>query len=737
VYKARDTNLEIDVALKVLKPAFAYDEVFEANFRREAHRAAKFRHPNVIAIHYAGKDDDIVFFSMDLLEAGLKDLMRGGQPLEEDVILKVGLDVASALQFAHTHEGGIVHRDLKPDNILFDRHGNAVVTDFGIAEAATNYTAATGTTVYVGTPKYMSPEQARGQRVDHRSDIYSLGVTLYEMATGEAPFSGRDWFELGRKHIEELPALPRERNPRLSPELERIILKCLQKSPADRYQSAEHLRSDLAALAGTLQRPLVLNVARAKAREEPPAPAAAAQPAPKEPERHHPMSTPDFYSATTRTPKKRRRIWAWLAAAAVLGGIVAAYAYDFKGFRTVAEERFPALAQIPYIGTGSVYATAFAYAAVEGGADIDQPEFEITFSGSIDPVTASREHVKMIGPRSRPVRVEITVKDDRHIVVRAVDQLLYETDYAIQIGPGLLSAKGRPILQNSRDTQPGAEFAFRTRLAPPDTDPPLLTQSDPADEAGDVSVDRPLTLVFNEPLEEATLNSESVRLRDDQGEPVEIEVSVADDLRTAQILPARPLRYSTRYTLLVGSTITDRSGNVLAADSITFTTAAAPKPVPLKPAFLSVSVTPPQATQRVKLLIDGAEIGYLPIMKLELEPNRRHVVQLVGTDMNSSYTVPLHMRQIMLGPGETFPIRQEVRPFASVTVSSEPYADVFIDGQRVGATPLAGYVLFAGKHTLELHPTFENERNYGIRRLEFQVPPFQDVNLGRLRLPPK
>jgi serine/threonine protein kinase len=250
VYRARDTNLDIDVALKILKPAFAHDEVFEENFRREAHRAAKFRHPNVIAIHYVGKDGDVVFFSMDLLETGLKDLMFPGKPMHEAAIAKIGMDVASALQRVHTHEGGLVHRNIKPSHIRFHRDGNAVLTGFGIAEAATDYTADIGTTVYttvsVGTPEYMSPEQGLGHRVGRCSDIYSLGVTLYEMATGEAPFAGRDWFELARKHNEKLPTPPREKNPELDPDLERIILRCLEKDPAHRYQSAEELRAELA-----------------------------------------------------------------------------------------------------------------------------------------------------------------------------------------------------------------------------------------------------------------------------------------------------------------------------------------------------------------------------------------------------------------------------------------------------------------------------------------------------------
>ncbi len=727
VYKARDTNLEIDVALKVLKPAFAYDEVFEANFRREAHRAAKFRHPNVIAIHYAGKDDDIVFFSMDLLETGLKDLLKPARPLERDVIIKVGSDVASALQFAHTHEGGIVHRDLKPDNILFDRHGNAVVTDFGIAEAATNYTAATGTTVYVGTPKYMSPEQARGQRVDHRSDIYSLGVTLYEMATGQPPFTGRDWFELGRKHIEELPPLPRERNPDLDKAIERIILRCMQKIPTDRYQTADDLGQDLAAVVGATLRPAGITAA-------PGEPQLARTPTPSG---HGASAEGRALFAAGRQSARRRRPVAGFAALAVLVGAISAYALDVAGLRMMGEERFPALAQIPLIGSGNVYATELSYSRVEGGADVEAPTFEIAFSSAIDPATASREHVQLVGPDARPVRAEISVANGgRLIVLKPTQRLAYESDYTIRIGAGLLSAAGSPILQNPRATEAGAVFAFETRLAPPDAEPPLLAASVPPDSA-EVAVDQTFTLTFSEEVDPSTVNPRNVRLHDAQGNFLDLEVLLTEDRRTAQVQPAATLRAGASYALVLTPGITDWAGNALVADSVLFSTAAAAQLRPSGPARLSVSVSPPQATYRVKLLLDGREIGYMPIMNLEIAPNRQHRVELLGTDLNSSYTVSLHTRQIMLEPGQHFQIRQEVPPFGSFTVSSEPYADVFIDGRRVGSTPLAGFVLMAGEHDLELHPTFEHERNYTIYRDRIQIPPFDDLNLGRVNLPPK
>ncbi len=742
VYRARDTNLDIDVALKILKPAFAYDEVFEENFRREAHRAAKFRHPNVIAIHYAGKDDDIVFFSMDLLETGLKDLMFPGKAMDEGAIIKVGMDVASALQFAHTHEGGIVHRDLKPDNILFDRHGNAVVTDFGIAEAATNYTAATGTTVYVGTPKYMSPEQARGHRVDHRSDIYSLGVTLYEMATGEAPFTGRDWFELGRKHIEELPGLPREKNDGLDADLERIILKCLQKNPSDRYQSAEHLRTELARLEGAAQRTVVLTVQKTEEREEKtpatPAPSVAAA---QESEAREVQRRPvDLYEATTQPPKKRSKAWLWLVAGAVLAGTVAAYAGDLAGFRTAAEDKIPVLANLPLIGTGSTYVTSFYFAPVEGGADVEDAAFDIRFSAPVDPTTASRTNVRLIGPGDRqlPVQVEAREGNTRITVVPSV-RLEYDTRYKIEISAGLLAANGRPIKRTARQPQPGAVFEFNTRLPPPDTQRPTLSGSTPQANARNISTATSVTLSFSEPLDRATVNSETIRLRDAEGRQLEISVLTAEDGRTAEVRPASSLSPGSRHVLLLTSEITDRSGNRLVQDSVIFATRAAGPvtPVRTEPGTITVTVLPSEAMGLVKLYLDGEDMGYLPKLGLEVASGSQHNIRLVGAPQFSAFDMVVHREAFTLTPGQHQEFAPEISAFGWITVVSEPPAEVFIDGEYVSATPLAGYTLSSGPHRLELHPTQADLERYGVYQSQFEVPRFGETKLVNLRLPPR
>jgi serine/threonine-protein kinase len=228
VYAARDPDLDITVALKVLKPQYAGDIEFEQRFRREASTAAKLRHPNIIKIYAVGTDHHSSFFAMDLFTQKLSQQIEVMGCLPEPAVLKLGLDVASALGFAHRQ--GVIHRDIKADNILFDDHGNAVVADFGIARAAAGYAEQTGTNVIMGTPQFFAPEQARGQKTDARSDIYSLGVTLFVAATGELPFKGDDWYEIATKHVSEAPPEPRSINPMISPDVQRILLKCMEKS---------------------------------------------------------------------------------------------------------------------------------------------------------------------------------------------------------------------------------------------------------------------------------------------------------------------------------------------------------------------------------------------------------------------------------------------------------------------------------------------------------------------------
>jgi serine/threonine-protein kinase len=246
VYKGYDPELDIPVAIKVLKPQYAGEESFEARFRSEASMAAKLRHPNIIRILAVGREEEAVYFVMDYLPNVLDDRLKTMGTLPEPLLIRMGMDVAAALAFAHRE--GVIHRDVKTDNILFDEHGNAVVADFGIARAVSGYVEQTGTNMVVGTPQYFSPEQARGQVLDGRADIYSLGVTLFKTATGVLPFQGEDWYEIARQHVEEPPPRPRSLNPAISRATERIILKCLEKSPDDRYASGDALYSELALL---------------------------------------------------------------------------------------------------------------------------------------------------------------------------------------------------------------------------------------------------------------------------------------------------------------------------------------------------------------------------------------------------------------------------------------------------------------------------------------------------------
>ena len=238
VFKAREKQLERDVAIKVLPFSLAFDKEFVERFQREARTSAKLEHPSIIPIYRVGKSGRVIYFVMKFLRGKpLSAVLSQRGALPPTDIRRILTEVGRALGYAH--KSNIVHRDVKPDNIMFDEHGQAVVTDFGIAKAASGGKL-TGTGMAIGTPHYMSPEQARAQPLDGRSDIYSLGVVAYVCLTGAVPFDGEDSFSIGYKHIME--ALP---TPELKTDEHRhifeIVRKMMAKVPEERFQTAEQM----------------------------------------------------------------------------------------------------------------------------------------------------------------------------------------------------------------------------------------------------------------------------------------------------------------------------------------------------------------------------------------------------------------------------------------------------------------------------------------------------------------
>jgi serine/threonine protein kinase len=251
VYSARRSDGK-PFAVKILKPRYSSDEVFRMRFRKESEFASHLAHPNIVHIEEVTNNPDQVFFAMDLYPDTLAALVDRGGAVPEPLLAEIAADVGRALSFAH--EQGIVHRDIKPDNVLIAEDGRAVVTDFGIARAISGYVAATGFNMTLGTPSYISPEQAQGRPLDGRSDPYSLGITLYRAATGQLPFRSTDWFELARMHVESKPQPPRDIKPDLTRRMERVILKLLAKHPDDRYAKAEEMLTDLDDAGGRTRR---------------------------------------------------------------------------------------------------------------------------------------------------------------------------------------------------------------------------------------------------------------------------------------------------------------------------------------------------------------------------------------------------------------------------------------------------------------------------------------------------
>ncbi len=254
VYRALDPLLERTVAIKTISLDLSKDEfeAFEQRFYREASSAGRLNHPNIVTIHDVGNSDNVAYMAMEFLEGvELRDIMDAGAHLDLDRIVEIVSQVADGLAYAHEH--GVVHRDIKPSNIMILKNGVAKITDFGIALIPSSSRTMAG--MVLGSPKYMSPEQVVGQDVDRRSDIFSLGVMLYEMLTGTPPFSGENISAIMYRILNEMPLAPVTLKPELPEIFNFIVAKALAKHPDDRYQSAEEMADDLRNYR-TLQAPL-------------------------------------------------------------------------------------------------------------------------------------------------------------------------------------------------------------------------------------------------------------------------------------------------------------------------------------------------------------------------------------------------------------------------------------------------------------------------------------------------
>jgi len=251
VYEAVDLDLEVPVALKVLRPEYAGQPEAEARFRREATMAARLRHPNIVFIRDVGEAAGTVFVAMDLLPLSLARRLEVLPRLPEGEVVRLALDIAAALSIAHAD--GIVHRDIKPDNVMLGSNGEAIVADFGLADAFTNQSNKIGAQLsgapnggkVMGTPHYFSPEQARGLDLDGRTDLYSLGVMCYRAATGTLPFEGDDFYSVAKQHVENAPVPLRMLVPELSEGFEALVLRLLAKQPEQRFATATLLADAL------------------------------------------------------------------------------------------------------------------------------------------------------------------------------------------------------------------------------------------------------------------------------------------------------------------------------------------------------------------------------------------------------------------------------------------------------------------------------------------------------------
>jgi len=319
VYLAEDEVLGRRVAIKILNDRHAGDEQFVERFRREAKNAASLSHPNIVSIYDRGEAEGTYYIAMEYLDGrSLKELIVARGPAPVNVAIDYARQILAAIRFAHRH--GIVHRDIKPHNVLVDGEGRLKVTDFGIARAGTSQMTEAGS--IIGTAQYLSPEQAKGAPVDQTSDLYSVGVVLYELLTGVVPFSGDTPVEIAMKHLSATPEPPSAKRAEVPRELDMVVMRALAKDPSDRYQSAEEMDADLARVAGGGAVSPATEEAATAIISRPPSTAVTAITAPRTRETVPYAPPPAYYDYDE---PRRRAVWPWLVAllfvvAAVVGG---------------------------------------------------------------------------------------------------------------------------------------------------------------------------------------------------------------------------------------------------------------------------------------------------------------------------------------------------------------------------------------------------------------------------------
>jgi serine/threonine protein kinase len=347
VYLAEDEVLGRRVAIKILNDRHAGDDQFVERFRREAKNAASLSHPNIVSIYDRGEAEGTYYIAMEYLDGrSLKELIVARGPAPIHLAVDYGRQILAAIRFAHRH--GIVHRDIKPHNVLVDAEGRLKVTDFGIARAGVSQMTEAGS--IIGTAQDLSPEQAKGAPVDQTSDLYSVGVVLYELLTGVVPFSGDTPVEIAMKHLSTVPEPPSAKRADVPRDLDLVVMRALAKDPAERYQSAEEMDADLrrinrgAAISPVTEEAATAIIAR-------PPSAAVTEIASRAPRPPVPQTPPSAYYDYNEPP--RRALWPWLVAllfvsAALVGGyfLYSQIQDQLSGSKTVAVGNYLGIREI-------------------------------------------------------------------------------------------------------------------------------------------------------------------------------------------------------------------------------------------------------------------------------------------------------------------------------------------------------------------------------------------------------